>query len=472
MPKTTFYRARYILDPQKTAEDPWAEDAWLGVRGDEILGVFAPDALPSRAAKSPEFERAQRVDLGAVALVPGLVNAHSHAFQRGIRGRTEYLQVGREDEDFWTWRAAMYAAALSYDVERVHRVSRLAFAEMALSGITTVGEFHYLHHQPDGTPYTDPNELAHQVIAAARAVGVRIALLRVGYQRAGFGRAADDAQRRFVEPDVDTYLARTEALRAYWKDAPGVSVGVAPHSIRAVSAAWIRASADFARMHDLVLHIHASEQRREVEESRAEYGKAPIAALADMGALGANTTLVHATHLEDDEFGILQAARAAVCACPSTERNLGDGFLPALQLLQHGVPICLGSDSHTNIDLWEEMRLVEYHERLRHERRNVLATTLTATPDSTRTTRSTAEVLWPMGSKNGARSLNLNAGELTKGQLADFVAIDLNHIALAESDSQNLLANLVLSMPTGAVRHVFVGGAQIVADGRLLLAEE
>lgn len=451
--ETTYYRARYILDGFD-----WVEDGYLAVKEGRIGSVYRTrDALPE------QHEPGARVDLGDVAVVPGLVNAHSHAFQRGIRGKTEYLVAGREEEDFWTWRDEMYRAALGYDADRVEEVSRLAFLEMAMSGITTVGEFHYLHHQPDGTPYADPNELAHRVIQAARDVGIRITLLRVGYHRAGHGRPAEDAQRRFVEPDVDTYLTRVDALRGQWADDDFVEVGLAPHSIRAVPKAWLVAASDYADEHDLALHIHACEQRRELEESHEEYGKPPVAAFADMGVLSRRMTLVHGTHLSDEELALLAEHRPTVCACPTTERNLGDGFLPALELAKRDVPISLGSDSHTNIDLWEEMRLVEYHERLRYERRNVLATELREHMLGTQTgdRLPTANALWPMGTLHGARALGLSAGRLDPGCHADFVTIDLNHITLRGTTRDSLLADVTLSMTPGAVKDVFVGGKKL-----------
>ncbi|MFP4597122.1 MAG: formimidoylglutamate deiminase [Persicimonas sp.] len=454
----TFYHARYILNGFE-----WLEDAYLSVENGRIDGVH-----PTKNELPVQCEPGQTVELGEVALVPGLVNAHSHAFQRGIRGKTEYLVADREEEDFWSWREEMYRAALGYDADRVEEVSRLAFLEMALSGITSVGEFHYLHHQPDGTPYGDPNELANRVIRAARDVGIRIALLRVGYHRGGFEQPAESAQRRFVEPDVDTYLSRADALRSTWEDEPTVTVGLAPHSIRAVPSPWLQAASDYADQHDLPLHIHACEQRREIDESRREYGMAPVEVFEDLGMLSERLTLVHGTHLSEEELDLLGERRPTVCACPTTERNLGDGFLPALELAKRRVPVALGSDSHTNIDLWEEMRLVEYHERLRYERRNVLATQLAESvlgPGGDRRLP-TANALWPMGTLDGARSLGLQAGRLQPGCLADFVAIDLDHITLVGTTRETLLADITLSMTPGAVRDVFVGGEQIVEDGR------
>ncbi len=442
----TAYRARYLL-----TDDGVVEDGVFSVQDGRVVALEAPSV---------------DVDLGAVAVVPGLVNAHSHAFQRAIRGRTEYLDATRREEDFWSWRELMYGAALTLSPEDIEAVSAMAFLEMALSGITCVGEFHYVHHQPNGRPYDDPNTLAHHVIAAARAVGLRIALLRVAYHRGGFKRAAGSDQRRFVEPSVDTYLHRVERLAGHWSDDPHVTVGMAPHSIRAVPGHWLEAIAQHADQSDRVVHIHACEQRRELEESRAEYGAEPVRVLADHGLLSPRTTLVHGTHLDDEALSLITAQRPTVCACPTTERNLGDGFLPAEALVSGGVPIALGSDSQANIDLWAEMRLVEYHERLRAERRNVLAAhhgVWSPPPDNGQLR--TADVLWPMGTQHGGRSLGLGGGRLAVGAPADFITLDLNAPCLAGLSRETLKSDLVFSTAFGAVRDTFVGGDRILADG-------
>lgn len=398
------------------------------------------------------------VDAGNVALMPGLVNAHSHAFQRAIRGRTEHRDPTAGHDDFWTWREQMYRAALGFSSDDVYDVSRAAFLEMALSGITTVGEFHYLHHQPDGRSYADPNELANRVIAAARSVGLRIALLRVAYHQGGPGRTASREQRRFVEPTVSDFLERTDALRSEWASSEFVSVGIAPHSVRAVPPDWLEACGDWARDRDAVIHIHACEQRAELQEIDEAFGVTPIELLRGTGAISERMTVVHATHLSEHDLEILEEERPTVCACPTTERNLGDGFLPAQQLVSRGVPIALGSDSQSVIDLWEEMRCVEYHARLQAERRNVLAEA--AGVDET------AEVLWPMGFANGGRSLGLDVGALAPDMAADFVAIDLSHPTLWGTSRGTVATDAILSMSADAVRDVWVGGEQIIEHRR------
>ncbi|MFU8802980.1 MAG: formimidoylglutamate deiminase [Bradymonadaceae bacterium] len=458
----TSYRVRYVLVGRHIVED-----CIVDVAGGRIVAVRHSEES-SKTEEAMQVSRPTPIDLGDVALVPGLVNAHSHAFQRAIRGHTEVLSAEHPEDDFWSWRTKMYEAAETFTPEQIEAVSALAFLEMALGGITTVGEFHYIHHQPGGAPYDDPNELAHRVIRSAERVGIRIALLRVAYARGGFGKEASSGQMRFVEPDVDTYLERLEGLRNHYDKSPLVEVGLAPHSIRAVPSGWLRRLGEYARDQDLPLHIHACEQRAELEESLAEYGKTPIEAFADMGILDDRHTLVHATHLSAAELDLMEEHRPTVCACPTTERNLGDGFLPALALARRKVPISLGSDSHTVIDLWEEMRLVEYHERLRLERRNVLAGELEGHRllDEDERYWPTARMLFPMGTLNGARSLRMPVGSLDPGAFADFVTVDLDHISLIGTSAQTLLADMTLSMPAGAVKDVFVGGRRVVEDGR------
>lgn len=417
------------------------------------------DDRPDAAAEVTRLENA--------VLVAGQVNAHSHAFQRAIRGLTEYLPADRRDDDFWSWREAMYRAALALDADQLGIVARQVFAEMLEAGYTTVGEFHYLHHRPDGRPYDNPNELAERMIRAARDVGLRICLLRTAYHRGGHQTPPTDRQRRFVEPDLGTYLTRLDQLRNQldgFDDA--VSVGIAPHSIRACPPSWLEQLGRAARERDLPLHIHVSEQTAELDQSRDEYGTTPIAALDQLDVLSSNVTLVHATHATDEELDLLAAHRPTVCACPSTERNLGDGFLPASELATRNVPVCLGTDSQADIDPWSEMRLVEYHERLRRRARNVLAT---ASVDSGRAPDgrdvSTGDQLWPMGARNGAAALGLETGQLRPSAPADLVALDLTHPTIAGADLDHLAAHLTMSASPDAVTDVWVDGERIVHDG-------
>lgn len=399
---------------------------------------------------------AKVVHLPGKVLLPGLVNAHSHAFQRVLRGRTEHLDAGRGRDDFWSWREAMYAAAAALGPDELYLVSRQAFLEMALSGITTVGEFHYLHHGPDGTPYEDPQELALQVMRAASDVGLRLVLLRTAYARAGFQRELDARQRRFVDGDLDEVLARVADLKAR---ATGLcTVGLAPHSVRAVPRAWLERAAALWRVPDGPLHLHAAEQPAEVRACRAEHGLSPVELLDEVGLLREGTTLVHAIHLEPSEPARLGRAGVNVCACPSTERNLGDGVVLADELLAAGVRLALGSDSQAQIDLLDEARQLEGHLRLLRLRRNVLAPA-SARPDAL------AQRLLELATQGGARSLGLSVGTLDPGRPADFFTVARSHPALLGAPDTSLLASIMFAAPPGAVRDVAVQGRLIVADG-------
>ncbi|RDV37090.1 formimidoylglutamate deiminase [Bradymonadaceae bacterium TMQ3] len=441
------YRARRVWGAKG-----WTDRSSVWVKGGEVVAV---GALPERAS------RYRTIDLGEVALVPGQVNAHSHAFQRVMRGLSERRDPARSDDDFWTWREAMYGVALSLSAEEVEAAARLAFWEMARAGITHVGEFHYVHHRPDGAPYEDPNELAHRVIAAAQAVGIRITLLRVAYHSGDIGKVAQPRQRRFIEPDVATYLRRLAALEERWGKTPGVSLGSAPHSIRAVDRSWVEAIAEFCSERQMVIHSHVCEQPAEIAASKRAYGMGPVEVLHEWAGLNPRWTLVHGTHMSERELAIVAETRPTICACPTTERNLGDGFLPARELVSAGVPIALGSDSHTVIDPWEEMRLVEYHERLRAQARNVLP----ACDPQGRI--ESAAVLWEMGSVGGARALGRSvSGRVEVGQPADFVALDLQSPSLWGASAATLLDHIVLSMSASAVRHTVVAGRLIIEDRR------
>ena len=437
------YRAHRLLSPDLT----WREDAYLVVDEAGLIAEIT-DAPP------PDVEI---VHLGPCAVVPGQINAHSHAFQRAIRGVTE-AHMGSEGDDFWGWRTQMYDVALRCTPEDMAVIARMAFVEMALAGITAVGEFHYLHHQPDGQPYADANAMAHAVIEAARSVGLRITLLRVGYHRGGHDRDLDPRQRRFVEPDADTWLGRAEALRGHWAHDEAVQVGLAPHSVRAVPARWLQAAAEHAARVPQPIHIHACEQQAELAQCAAEHGgRGPIQVIEEAGMLARWATIVHGVHLADGDPTRLAQAGATVCACPSTERNLGDGVVPAAALMAAGVPLCVGSDSHTQIDPWSELRQVEYHERLWRQQRNVLG--------RLHPTGSTAAALMPMGTVAGAEAIGQPGGALQLGAPADFVALDLEHPSLAGALAGDLLSDIVLSMSPGAVRDVVVAGRPIVEGG-------
>jgi formimidoylglutamate deiminase len=420
-----------------------------------------------------------------------MVNAHSHAFQRVIRGRTEYraapTSAGARDS-FWTWREQMYAAASRLTPEDIYDASRMAFLEMALSGITTVGEFHYLHRTPEGEEYEDPNLLSKQVVRAALDVGIRIALLRVAYARAGYMKEPDPRQLRFIEPDPDTYARNTESLvaelaRSEADEGAGGDdaarrawAGVAPHSVRAVPVEYLRALRDFAGARSLPVHMHVAEQPAEIEACLAETGRTPVALLADEGVLNSRFTGVHAVHITGEEIKQLQDSRACVCACPTTERNLGDGVVPADALLKAGVPVALGTDSHAQIDLLEDARELEYHLRLTRLERNVLAPAAREDEGGSDSSAdlnsgaprasSLAARLFECATSAGAHSVGANAGEFAEGKSADFFTVDLEDPSIAGAAHEDLLPAIVFSLSRAGIRETAVGGRLVVEGSR------
>ena len=400
------------------------------------------------------------VCLAGKALLPGLANAHSHTFQRLFRGRAEGRAAG--GDTFWTWREQMYRAASFLSPEELYDVARATFLEMAAAGITAVGEFHYLHRDTDGKAYADGNLLSHQVIAAAQSVGLRIALLRTAYFRAGFERAPHDGQRRFYEQPGE-YLRNLDSLIARYAHTPNVTVGAAPHSIRAVPVNDLKAVAEFAEARRIPLHMHISEQVAENAACVAEYGRTPVALMAEHGVLSRRTTLVHAIHLTDEEFGLVAAAGTTICSCPTTERNLGDGIFPADTALRLGIPIAFGTDSQAQIDVLEDARQIEYHLRLRDQQRGILDASARvdwASRDPI------GEALLQAASANGYAALGLDRGQLAAGDPADFFTIDLNELSILGMDVESLPSQAVFALAKGAVCDVAVQGKLILKDGR------
>jgi len=401
------------------------------------------------------------VNLPGRALLPGFVNAHSHSFQRLIRGKSESRIVS--GHDFWSWRGTMYHAAAELSAEDVFHVARMAFLEMALAGTTTVGEFHYLHNDISGRPYDDPNLLAKQVIAAARSVGIRVVLLRTAYLRSGYQMLPDPGQARFFESTAN-FIRNMQALVEEFADAsPDVRFGVAPHSIRAVPLQDVKEIAAWADSRQLPLHMHVSEQVAENEACLREYGHTPVQLLSRNNILSSRFTAVHAIHIRPDEVEQLASAGSAICSCPTTERNLGDGIFAADQVMSSSIRVALGSDSQAQIDPLEDARELDYHLRLRDRQRAIL--------DSIEDTP-IAERLLACATKNGARALSVSAGEFIEGCLADAFTVDLDDPSIAGHSPEDLLPILVFSLNRSAIREVFVNGRCIVRDGAHVLQDE
>jgi formimidoylglutamate deiminase len=310
--------------------------------------------------------------------LPAMVNAHSHAFQRDLRGAAERPSPGAQAaDDFWSWRETMYRLAGALEPDSLYEAARRVYAEMAAAGYGAVGEFHYVHHQRDGTPYREPNAMAHALAEAARAAGITIVLLPAAYHRAGWEGVdlpPTPGQRRFCDPDVESFLVRVDALREWSRERDGVHVGVAAHSVRALPAGWLEAIAAYAEEHALVRHVHAHEQPRELDECRAEHGVTPLALLERTGFLGPRTSVIHGIHVDAEDIARLAASDTIVVSCPTTEGSLGDGHFPALAHHDAGVRIAVGSDSQVRIDPFEETRELEtLARRDRRTRRALLA---------------------------------------------------------------------------------------------------
>lgn len=378
-------------------------------------------------------------------LLPGAVNAHSHAFQRAFRGRVQHRDAARGD--FWTWREAMYRVANALDPDELEAVSRLAFLEMALAGITEVGEFHYVHRAPDGSAYDDPDELARRVIRAARDVGIRITLLRVAYHRAGPGEALRPEQARFRADSPDEVLRAIERLSGGSPD--GVRVGLAPHSIRAVPPDWLPELAAYTG----VVHAHVAEQPAEVSACLAETGLSPLALLDRAGLVTERFAAVHLTFPSEGDVDRLAAADASVVVCPTTELDLGDGLLPLEARTR--LRLAIGSDSHAMIDPWYEARTLELHGRAQANRRHVL------TPPGEDT--GLAARLLRAATVDGARVLGSDAGRIEVGAPADLVALDLRGVELLGMPPLEAAA---FGVGPRHVDRVWVGGREVVTDGR------
>ena len=372
-------------------------------------------------------------------VMPGLVNAHSHAFHRALRGNTH-----GGSGDFWSWREPMYAIANRLTPDNYRALATAVFAEMALAGVTGVGEFHYVHHPAEGGRYSDPNEMGKAMVDAARVAGVKLALLDVAYLHAGLDKPEPLAeQRRFSDGSMDAWLDRVDLLG---EGGENWTVGLAPHSVRAVHPHDLEAVV--ANRHGRVVHLHVSEQPAENAACLAATGKTPTGVLAEAGLLGPHLCAVHATHLTDDDIALLGASGSHVCFCPTTERDLADGIGPAKRLVGAGATLCVGSDSHAVIDLFEEARAIEQDERL------ITGVRGNHSPVS----------LLEAATGNGSTSLGWQRHGIAVGSPADFIALETNSVRLASFDPQRAAAHIVYSAAPADVRDVWVGGKRIVEN--------
>ena len=424
----------------------WCEYAWLNgvVEPGVALDTTADGRIAAVRTEIPAPPPDATVLRGLV--VPGLANAHSHAFHRALRGT---VQVG--SGTFWTWREVMYRVASQLTPDTYFALARAVYAEMALAGITCVGEFHYLHHAPGGTPYDDPNAMGEALLAAASEAGIRITLLDTAYLASGFGERGEGEpperhQLRFSDGTAEAWAARAAAL----KPGEGARIGAAIHSVRAVPARELETVARWAQERSAPLHVHLSEQTAENDACRAAHGRTPSRLLAEHGVFGPRTTAVHATHMTDDDIALLGHASTGVCMCPTTERDLADGIGPAPELQRAGAVLSLGSDSHAVIDLFEEARGMELNERLRSRTRG----------------HWTAAQLLRAATEDGHAALGWpEAGRLEAGAVADFAAVALDSVRTAGPVPRMAAEAAVFAATSADVRDVVVGARHVVRDG-------
>ena len=424
------------------------ERAWLGDGPvlDDVL-VHIEDGRFTEVHAEALDESAERL---AGLTIPGFANCHSHAFHRALRGRT---QRGRGT--FWTWREQMYDVAGRLDPDSYYALARAVYREMLAAGITSVGEFHYLHHDRVGGRYDEPNAMGQALLAAARDAGLRIALLDTCYLAAGIGRDPEGVQVRFSDGSAAAWAERVSALATADDSVSGdVVVGAAIHSVRAVPRDQMSVVASWATARGVPLHVHLSEQVAENEQCLASYGMTPTEVLADAGALGERTSAVHATHLTDRDVKLLGEARAFACFCPTTERDLGDGIGPSRRLHEAGSPLTLGSDSHAVIDPFEEMRAVELDERLASQRRGHWA----------------APELLQAATADGHRSLGFpDAGRIAAGFRADLVTVDTGSVRTAGTGADEAAA--VFAASAADVVHVVRDGVDVTPDRAQVAAD-
>ena len=423
-----------------------AQWAWRG--GEEAIANVRITVSNGVISNVEDGVDAQASDVCIAGVVmPGLVNAHSHAFHRALRGRTH-----GGSGDFWSWRTPMYGIANRLTPETYGELAAMTFAEMALSGITGVGEFHYIHHQADGTKYTNPNEMGLAMVEASKRAGIRMALLDVAYLHGGLDKPEPLAeQKRFSDGTIDSWLDRVDALG---EGGEGWTVGMAPHSVRAVHPSELEEVV--ANRHGKVVHVHVSEQPAENAACIASTGKTPTQVLADAGLLGRHFTAVHATHLTATDISLLGSSHSGVCMCPTTERDLADGVGPASSFSAGGAVLSLGSDSNAFIDLFEEARAVETDERLVTGKRGV---------------HSPASLLIA-ATTGGATALGWGQYGIQIGAPADFIALSLDSVRLASFDAAHAAAHIVHSASPADVSDVWVGGRQIVQDHQHLTVSD
>ncbi len=406
---------------------------------------------------------------GAIELkgpvIPGMPNCHSHAFQRAFAGYSEFRQFDANgiaaSDSFWSWRDIMYRFVAEMKPDDLNTVAKFLYIEMLKAGYTSVAEFHYLHHQVGNVSYDDPAEMSHQVIDAASSVGIGLTHLPVLYTYAGFGeQPPSPAQGRFIH-QTDAFIKLLEQLQHQYADRANFKLGIAPHSLRAVSEKQLHEVVESVRQLDksAPIHIHIAEQTKEVEDCLNYYQQRPVEWLLNQFQLDSHWCLIHATHLSNDELTRLAKSSAIGGICPTTEANLGDGIFPTQAFISLGGQLAIGSDSHIAINIADELRLLEYGQRLTQHQRALLVS-----PDCP----SVGQYLYTKAASDGAKALSQNVGEIKIGKRADLVVLDPEHPSLFAKTKSQILDAAIFACSHLPVKDVFVAGKQVISDGEHL----
>ncbi len=425
----------------------WQKDVLITLDGTGVIAsVTANSKVPAGA---PAFD----------LILPGMSNVHSHAFQRAMAGLAEHSS-GQDQDNFWSWREVMYQFALTLTPEQVESSARSLYVELLKRGYTSVGEFHYMHHDTNGDPYANPAELSERIVAAAESAGIHLTHLPVLYETANVGGiTAHSDQRRFIHTP-DAYLRLLEALQKKYGTSPNITLGVAPHSLRAVnpeSLKLVLETLPSLGLSDCTLHIHAAEQEKEVADCVAFSGERPVEWLLNHMQIDKRWCLIHATHMTVEETKRLAASGAVAGVCPTTEANLGDGIFPAQSYVKAGGKFGIGTDSNVCVSPFEELRMLEYAQRLSLRKRTLLASGTSA---------STGRALIDAATAGGAQALGIRAGCIGKGYRADLVALSTQDPLLADKQGDRILDTLIFVNDRPPVTDVFVAGRHVIVNGR------
>lgn len=462
---------RSLYAPLAFIENQWQEHVVIGIDDAGVITQIHSGDNRSNAEQT-QLEHCRG------ALIPGIPNCHSHAFQFIFAGLTEGQAItkgqtttkggartnNQKTDNFWSWREQMYRFAHQLTPDHQYIIAQYLYIQMLKAGYTSVGEFHYLHHQTDGTHYDDIAETSLSVLAAAQCTGIRLTHLPVYYGQAGFfGQAVESMQRPFYN-SIDNYLLIQEGLQKHIKDNTQITLGMAIHSLRAASQADIQdlVTTMNKNLPNGVIHIHIAEQQKEVEDCLQVYAKRPVQWLLDNLTVDKHWSLIHGTHINEKERSAIIKSGASVGLCPTTEANLGDGFFPIDEYLKAGGTFSIGTDSQVTIDPFEEMKWLEYSQRLVQQKRVLL----------TENNDSVGQTLYRRCAEGGSQSLGIDSGVIEVGKKADFIVLDTDHVSVSERGVQNLLDIAVFVAGKNLVKDVIVGGQWVVRDRHHRLEEK